>query len=158
MKFRTALTAAVATAGIAAAGITAAAPASAETTTGKFGTWERIYDNGGAIITAWNVFDLKPSSDTIPNYPVAGKLWEATAGVHPIRGTTTPIIPNLNARADNGQNYQVLWQAFTPNGLSGATLNQGDRSKGKIYFDVTGAKPTKVVYNNGVEDLLVWQK
>jgi Domain of unknown function (DUF1942) len=129
--------------------------ASAETA--KFGSWERLRDANGAVITAWNVHDLRPSSDTVPAYPLAGRLWEATAGVMPIRGTMTPIIPNLNARTDSGQNYQVLWQAVTPGGLSGATLVKGEKSKGKVYFDVTGPAPTRVVYNNGVDDLLVWQ-
>ena len=110
------------------------------------------------MITAWNIYDLEPSDDTIPGYPLAGTLWEASAAVMPVRGTVTPIIPNLNARTDNGQTYQVLWQAYAPNGISGETLNQGDKSKGEIYFDVTGPPPTSVVYNNGVEDMIVWAK
>jgi hypothetical protein len=52
----------------------------------------------------------------------------------------------------------VLWQALTPQGLGGATLAKGGRSWGKIYFDVTGDPPTQVVYDNGVQDLLVWHK
>ncbi|WP_142389935.1 DUF1942 domain-containing protein, partial [Mycobacterium sp. shizuoka-1] len=64
---------------------------------------------------------------------------------------------NFNARAAGGANYPVLWQAATPQGISGATLQQGDTSWGKLYFDVTGPAPTSVVYNNGVEDLLVWK-
>jgi uncharacterized protein DUF1942 len=129
--------------------------ASAETAT--FGTWERLREANGAVITAWNVHDLRPSGDTVPGYPLAGRLWEATAAVMPVRGTVTPIIPNLNARTDTGQNYQVLWQAATPGGLSGATLVKGEKSKGKVYFDVTGLAPTRVVYNNGVDDLLAWR-
>jgi hypothetical protein len=147
---------------IAAAAVTAAtitAPtAFADTKFTKFGSWERQPDANGAVITAWNVYDLEPSDDTIPAYPLAGTLWEASAAVMPVRGTVTPIIPNLNARADNGQTYQVLWQAYAPNGISGATINKGDKSKGEIYFDVTGPPPTSVVYNNGVEDLIVWAK
>jgi hypothetical protein len=123
-----------------------------------FGSWERLRDANGAVITAWIIYDLEPSDDTIPDYPLAGKLWEASAAVTPIRGTVTPIIPNLNARTDTGENYRVLWQAYAPNAISGATLNKGDKSKGEIYFDVTGPPPTRVVYNNGVEDLIVWQK
>jgi hypothetical protein len=71
--------------------------------------------------------------------------------------TVTPIIPDLNARADNGQNYQVLWRAHTSARLCGASLSQGNEPTGKVYFDVTGAPPTRVT-NNGAEDLLIWAK
>ena len=157
MRTGTTIASVVAAAGIVAAGITGAAPASADSKVADFGTWLRLRDANNTVITAWNVHSLKPSSDTIPGYPLAGKLWEVKATVHPIRGTVTPIIPNFNARADNGQNYQVLWEAATPQGISGATITKGQRSKGKLYFDVTGAPPTSVVYNNGPEDLLVWE-
>jgi Domain of unknown function (DUF1942) len=43
-------------------------------------------------------------SDTL----LYGTLWEATATVEAVPGTVTPLIPNLNARADNGRNYQPL--------------------------------------------------
>ena len=36
------------------------------------------------------------------------------------------------------------------------TLTQGDESTGKVYFDVTGAKPTTVAYSDAVADRLVW--
>src|SRR5262249_51828818 len=98
-----------------------------------------------------------PSSDTIPDYAVAGTLYEATAGYKALQGGGTPIIPNLNARTADGGNYQVLWMANTPQGISGASLQQGDSSKGKIYFDVTGAPPTQVAYYNGSTDLIIWQ-
>jgi hypothetical protein len=149
----TALTAAA----LAAVGIATATSASAFSTVGKFGTFERLYDAGGAVVTAWTVTGLHPSTARIPDYPLAGRLWEATATVRADRGTVTPLIPDLNARADNGQNYQVLWQAFMPHGISGATLAQGGHSTGMIYFDVTGAAPTRVMYNNGVQDLLIWE-
>ena len=35
-------------------------------------------------------------------------------------------------------------------------LPQGAESTGKIYFDVTGAQPTSVVYNDAVADRLIW--
>ncbi len=130
--------------------------AAADPSVDKFGGWNHLVDNGGQVITIWKITDLKPSTDTIPGYPLAGKLWEATAKVRAAKGSVTPIIPDLNARA-NGANYPVLWQAATPQGISGATLQQGDTSWGKLYFDVTGPAPTSVVYNNGVEDLLVWK-
>jgi hypothetical protein len=28
---------------------------------------------------------------------------------------------------------------------------------GKIYFDVIGEAPARVVYNDGVQDLLIWE-
>ena len=157
MKIGTGIMAAAASAVIAAAGIIGAPTASAAPQVAKLGAWQKLQDDNGMVITAWGVADLRPSSDTIPNYELAGKLYEANAGFKALQGSGTPIIPNLNARADNGENYQVLWQAFTPNGISAATVQQGESSRGKLYFDVTGAPPTKVVYNNGVDDLLIWQ-
>ncbi|MCV7178387.1 MPT63 family protein [Mycolicibacterium sphagni] len=137
--------------------IVLAPPAAADAGVDKFGGWNHLVDNGGQVITIWKISDLKPSSDTIPGYPLAGKLWEATAKVRAAKGSVTPIIPDFNARAASGANYPVLWQAATPAGISGATLQQGDTSWGKLYFDVTGPAPTQVVYNNGVTDLLVWK-
>ena len=32
----------------------------------------------------------------------------------------------------------------------------GGQSSGKLYFDVVGDVPNSVVYNDGVQDLLVW--
>ena len=123
----------------------------------KFGGWNHLVDNNGTSITVWKISDLKPSTDTIPGYPLAGKLWEASASVRAAKGGVTPIIPDFNARAAGGANYPVLWQAATPAGISGATLQPGDKATGKLYFDVTGPAPTQVVYNNGVDDLLVWK-
>ena len=145
MKISTSALTAVAAAGIAVIGIASAPPASAYSTVEKFGSWGWLHDVG--VITAWKVDWLKQNSDAPPpQYPLMGTLWEATATVKAKEGSVTPIIPDLNARADNGQNYQVLWQDFTPNGISGATLSQGNESTGKIYFDVTGAPPTRVMY------------
>lgn len=131
--------------------------AAADPTVDKFGGWNRLVDNGGAVITVWKVSDLRPSTDTVPGYPLAGQLWEATASVRAAKGSVTPIIPDFNARAADGANYPVLWQAATPAGISGATLPPGAKASGKLYFDVTGPAPTQVLYNNGVEDLLVWK-
>ena len=159
MKIGTGITAVVASAGIAAAGIIGAPNALAAPATGHFGSWQKLTDQNGSVttITAWGVSQPKPSSDTLPGYPLAGTLYEATAGFKALQGPGTPIIPNLNARTAGGQNYQVLWQVATPNGISAATVQQGDSSKGKIYFDVTGAPPTQVAYNNGATDLIIWQ-
>lgn len=63
---------------------------------------------------------------------------------------------NLNARAANGENYQVLYGVATPQGVNPATLAQGQKTTGKVYFDVTGAAPITVVYNAGGVGMLVW--
>jgi hypothetical protein len=104
----------------------------------------------------WTVSDLKSSADTVPGYPVAGQLWEATATVKSARGPVTPAISQFNARTTSGVHYRLLWQVSGPNTISGATVPQGAHATGKIYFDVTGPSPTIVAMNNGMEDLLVW--
>lgn len=109
----------------------------------------------GDVVQAWTVSDLKPSSDAIP-YPVAGTLWEATATDHAVRGTVTPIVSNLNARARSGQTYRVLFGVATPQGVNPSTLPQGQKTTGKVYFDVTGDAPDSVLYNAGGPDLVVW--
>jgi hypothetical protein len=68
----------------------------------------------------------------------------------------TPVISDFNARAANGQTYRVIDTVATPDGISPAPLNQGDQRSGKIYFDATGAPPNGVVYNDGVQDVLIW--
>jgi Domain of unknown function (DUF1942) len=156
VKITTMLTTAVAAVVMATVGIAGAPTASAYPTVGKFGSELTMVDSVGQVGLSWTVSDLRPSTDTIPDYPVTGKVWEATATVKAIRGSVTPAIPQFNARAADGTNYRVLWQANTPNGISGATIAQGQQSTGKIYFDVTGAPPTTVALNNGMEDLLVW--
>jgi hypothetical protein len=123
MKITKTVMSAVTVTAIAAICIGSAPTASAHSVH-EFGTYERLYDAGGAVVTAWTVRDLEPSRDTVPDYPLAGKLW----------------------------------QAFTPNGISGATIAQGTKSSGKIYFDVTGQTPARFVYNNGVQALLIWER
>jgi hypothetical protein len=156
VKITTMIMTAVATVVMATIGITSAPIASAYPTTGTFGSELRMVDTVGQVVLTWKVSDLKSSSATIPGYPVAGDVWEATATVKAIQGSVTPAIPQFNARTDNGVNYRVLWQANTPNGISGATIAEGQTSTGKIYFDVTGPPPTIVAMNNGMEDLLIW--
>jgi hypothetical protein len=51
-----------------------------------------------------------------------------------------PITSLFNARAESGQNYRVI----------------GGAIPGKVYFDVVGDTPNSVVYNDGVQDLMVW--
>lgn len=109
----------------------------------------------GSVVQGWTVTDLKTSTDTIP-YAVRGTLWEATATDEAVAGAATPIVSNFNARAENGETYRVLWQVATPQGVNPSTLNQGQQTTGKLYFDVTGAQPDSVVYNDGGRDVLLW--
>jgi uncharacterized protein DUF1942 len=158
MKFTTVIRTAVAIVGMATIAVTSAPIAtSAYPITGKLGSELTMTDSVGQVVLGWKVSDLKSSTDTIPGYPVAGQVWEATATVTAIRGTVTPAISQFNARTANGINYRVLWQAAASNAISGATIPEGQQATGKIYFDVTGPPPTTVVMNNGMEDLLVWE-
>jgi Domain of unknown function (DUF1942) len=157
MKITTMIMTAIAVAGMATIAVTGAPIAkSTYPVAGKLGSEITMTDSVGQVELGWTVSDLKSSADTIPGYPVAGKLWEATATVKAIRGTVTPAISQFNARTAGGTNYRVLWQAAGTDTISGATIPQGAQSSGKIYFDVTGPAPTMVAMNNGMEDLLVW--
>jgi hypothetical protein len=109
----------------------------------------------GNVVQGWTITNLKTSTDAIP-YPVAGTLWEATATDEAIQGGATPIVSNLNARAKSGETYRVLFGVATPQGVNPSTLAQGEKTTGKVYFDVTGDTPDSVVYNAGGHDLLVW--
>jgi hypothetical protein len=139
----------------AAIGVAGAGIASASPVTGTLGTPERLMDANGAIVSSYTVTDLQPSNDIV-TVPLAGHLWEATTTVNAEQGTVTPAIPFFNARAADGQNYRVLFQAIAPEGIKAQPLNPGGTSTGKIYFDVTGPAPTQVVYNDAVQDRLVW--
>jgi len=156
MKTR-ALKTAAATAMTVALGF-AAAPvaAGAVPVVGKLGQALTMTDSVGQIQLSWTVSGLKPSSDVMPGYQVAGKLWEANATVKAVNGPVTPAISQFNAVAPNKAAYRVLWQVASPVNISGATIPQGASSTGKIHFDVTGPAPTTVTMNNGMEDLLIW--
>ena len=82
----------------------------------------------------YTVTGLSPSSDAVPH---SGQLYEATVTVD---GGGIPIAPAFNARAESGANYRYI----------------GGGAPGKLYFDVVGDAPNSVVYNDGVQDLLVW--
>ncbi len=123
---------------------------------GKLGSTLTMTDSVGQVALSWTVGDLKPSSDVMPGYPVAGKVWEATATVKALSGPVTPAISQFNAVAPNKAAYRVLWQVASPVNISGATIPQGASSTGKIHFDVTGPAPTTVTMNNGMEDLMIW--
>jgi len=142
---------------VAAAGIASPPMASAEyPIVGKLGSDQTMTDSLGQVVISWRVSDLKPSNDVMPGFPVAGRLWEATATVHAVRGTVTPAISQFNAVAPNQAAYRVLWQVASPVNISGASIPQGAQSTGKIHFDVTGPAPNTVTMNNGMEDLMVW--
>ncbi|MUL83053.1 MULTISPECIES: MPT63 family protein [unclassified Mycolicibacterium] len=123
---------------------------------GRLGSELTATDSVGQVAYGWQVRDLRPSSDVLPGYPAAGKVWEATATVKAIRGTVTPAVSQFNAIAPNQAAYRVLWQVASPINISGASIPQGAQSSGKIHFDVTGAAPTTVTMNNGMEDLMIW--
>jgi Domain of unknown function (DUF1942) len=146
-----------AVAALAAVGILSAPIASAGyPLVGKLGSEMTMTDSVGQVQLSWKVSDLKPSSDVMPGYPVAGKLWEATATVRALRGPVTPGVSQFNAVAPNQAAYRVLWMVASPVNISGATIPQGGQATGKIHFDVTGPAPTTVTMNNGMEDLMVW--
>jgi hypothetical protein len=117
------------------------------------GTQAKLVD--GNVVQGWTISNLRTSSDEIP-YPVAGTLWEATATDEAIEGSATPIVSNLNARARSGQTYRVLFGVATPQGVNPATLAPGQKTTGKVYFDVTGDAPESVLYSTGDQDLLAW--
>jgi hypothetical protein len=154
MRINTKITRTLAPAAIAGAiAIGGAATATGAPAIAQFGATQSL--NAGPMVTAYTVGNLQPSDDVV-NFPVAGRLWEATTTVDAVQGTVTPTIPFFNARAENGQNYQALYQARAPEGVNAMPLPQGAESTGKIYFDVTGAEPTSVVYNDAVADRLIW--
>lgn len=109
----------------------------------------------GGAVQGWTISDLKPAADAIP-HPVAGTLWEATAGVVAIQGTVTPVVADLYARTRSGWTYRVLLGAATAEGINPATLTQGQTTTGKIYFDITGEGPDSVVYHADGRDVAVW--
>jgi hypothetical protein len=153
MTMKSAAAVAMATIGIASAAV---ASASAYPITGKLGSPLTMVDSVGQVTLSWTVSNLQPSSDVLPDYPVAGKLWEATATVNAVSGPVTPAISQFNAVAPNQAIYRVLWQTASPSNISGATIPQGAQATGKIHFDVTGPAPSTVTMNNGMEDLLIW--
>ncbi len=156
MKFNSSTTkAAIAATGIAAATLFSAATAAAiDPTVQTFGTAEQL--NDGPLVTTYTVSNLQRSTVTIPGFTPAGQLWQADVSAAASSGTVNPLVNFFNARSADGQNYRVLDTVSAPNGLSPAPLSQGAQTTGEIYFDVTGAKPDSVVYNDGVEDVLIW--
>jgi hypothetical protein len=123
----------------------------------NFGSQGTLVDAGGAVVQGWTVNDLRPSRDVIP-YPVQGRLWEASATDTAIKGSVTPVIADMNARAGNGDSYQVIWNVPLAQGVNPSTLSEGASTSGKLYFDVTGAEPGSVIItDDAVQDLHLGQ-
>jgi hypothetical protein len=146
---------AVAAVGIAAgsvfaAPITSAAPPNVQ----GFGASEQLVN--GPLVTSYMVSNLQPTDTAIPGFAPQGKLYEANVTATANNGTVTPLISGFNARAADGQTYRIINTVPAPDGIPPAPLNQGQQSSGKIYFDVTGQPPDGVVYNDGVQDVLIW--
>lgn len=158
MKTKSIKTVVMAASAVVAIGLTGAPSAFADdesaVTTTTIGQQAKLAN--GDVVQAWTVTGLKPSTDEIP-YAPQGTLWEATATNEALQGSVQPIVSNLNARAADGQTYRVLFGVATPQGVNPSALAEGQKTSGKVYFDVTGAAPDSVVYNSGGQDLLVWK-
>jgi hypothetical protein len=157
MKFSTTAKTAVAAAGIAAA--TVFAPAMASAAPGApniqgFGASEQLID--GPMVTNYTVSNLQQSNISIPGYTPKGTLYQADVTARSDGGIVTPMVNNFIARGPNGQNYRVIDKVQVPNGLNPAPIAQGSQATGTLYFDVTGAPPNGVVYNDGMQDILMW--
>jgi hypothetical protein len=151
----TAVKSAIAAGGIAAAGVLAAATASAAPPNIQgFGTSEQLID--GPMVTNYTVSNLQPSNAAIPGYTPKGTLYQADVTARSDSGIVTPMVNDFIARGPNGQNYRVIDKVAAPGSLNPAPIPQGTESTGTLYFDVTGAPPNGVVYNDGMQDILIW--
>lgn len=151
---KTAVATAAAAGGIAVASVFAATPASAAPNIQGFGTSEQLVD--GPLVTNYTVSNLQPSNVAIPGYTPKGTLYQADISARSDGGLVTPMVNDFIARGPNGQNYRVIDKVGAPNGLNPAPIAQGNESTGTLYFDVTGAPPNGVVYNDGMQDILMW--
>ncbi len=129
-----------------------AAPAWAVNNIKPFGQQETLKDGWGNSEIGYTVDGLAPSVDAVPAQ-INGRLYEATVTAEGLQGSVLPIVWDFNARAQNGDNYRVLANVST---LPGGMLQQGDKTTGKLYFDVVGAEPNSVVYNDGTQDVMAW--
>jgi len=150
----TAVKSAIAAGGIAAAGVLAAATASAAPNIQGFGTSQQLIE--GPLVTNYTVSNLQQSNTSIPGYTPKGTLYQADITARSDGGLVTPMINDFIARGPNGQNYRVIDKVGAPGSLNPAPIPQGSESTGTLYFDVTGAPPNGVVYNEGTQDILIW--
>ncbi|MDR3663403.1 MAG: DUF1942 domain-containing protein [Mycobacterium sp.] len=139
MKIKLVAPVGIAAIAVGMAGATAG-PASAANNIKPFGQQETLNDIG------YTVKGLRPSSDPVPHN---GQLYAATVKVEGFGSWASPFIPFFNARAESGANYRVIDGVVPPAPPGGTTT-------GKLYFDVVGDQPNSVVYNDGVQDLMVW--
>jgi hypothetical protein len=154
VKTTTIIKTAIGAAGIAAISLTAAGSASAAPNIQGFGTSEPLID--GPMITNYTVSNLEPSTIAIPGFTPKGTLYQAELVVRSDGGVVTPQVRDFSARGPNGQTYKLVDNVEVPNGLNPAPITQGNESKGTLYFDATGAPPNGVVYNDGMQDILMW--
>jgi hypothetical protein len=150
-----AMKSAIAAGGIAAAGVLAAAAASAAPPNIQgFGTSQQLIN--GPMITDYTVSNLQQSNTAIPGYTPKGTLYQADVTARSDGGLVTPMVNDFIARGPNGQNYRVIDKVGAPGSLNPAPIPQGSESTGTLYFDVTGAPPNGVAYNDGGQDVLIW--
>src|SRR3984957_5991331 len=155
VKFMTAtVRTAVGAAGIAAVSVFAAASAAAAPNIQGFGASESLID--GPMVTNYTVSNLQPSSIVIPGFTPKGTLYQADIVARSDGGLVTPQVRDFSARGPNGQTYKLVDKVEVPNGLNPAPIAQGSESTGTLYFDVTGAPPNGVAYNDGLQDILMW--
>ena len=155
MKYATIITkTAIAAAGIAAISFATAASASAAPDIQGFGASEPLID--GPMVTNYTVGNLEPSTIAIPGFTPKGTLYQADITVRSDGGVVTPQVRDFSARGPNGQTYKLVDNVEVPNGLNPAPIMQGSESKGTLYFDATGAPPNGIVYNDGLQDVLMW--
>ena len=152
---KTAVKTAIVAGGIAATSVFAAATASAAPPNIQpFGASEPLID--GALVTNYTVNNLQPSNAAIPGYTPKGTLYQADITARSDGGLVTPMVNDFIARGPNGQNYRVIDKVQAPGSLNPAPIPQGSESTGTLYFDVTGAPPNGVAYNDGMQDILIW--
>jgi hypothetical protein len=145
---------AIGAAGIAAVSLATAGSASAAPNIQGFGTSEPLID--GPMVTNYTVSNLQPSNISIPGFTPKGTLYQADVTVRSDGGMVTPQVRDFSARGPNGQTYKLIDNVEVPNGLNPAPIAQGSESTGTLYFDATGAPPNGVVYNDGLQDILMW--
>ena len=151
---KTAVKTAIAAGGLAAASVFAAATASAAPNIQGFGTSQKLVD--GPMVTDYTVSNLQQSNTAIPGYTPKGTLYQADVTARSDGGLVTPMVNDFIARGPNGQNYRVIDKVGAPGSLNPAPIPLGSESTGTLYFDVTGAPPNGVAYNDGLQDILIW--
>src|ERR1700742_2544354 len=156
MKFTSnAMKSVIGAGGIAAVGaFTAATASAAPPYIQRFGTSQQQIE--GPLITNYTVSNLQQSNTAIPGYTPKGTLYQADVTARSDGGMVKPMVNDFIARGPNGQNYRVIDKVQAPGSLNPAPIMQGNESTGTLYFDVTGAPPNGVVYNEGTQDILIW--